>query len=136
MKYPGATVDPISEPDVEAAWSAEIERRLIEIDAGTVELIPWDDVRLELFRESESVETLAAAAVQLMPANKARLVDRLIAALDADPEVEEACAAEVERRQTEIENGTVSLLTGPETLTKLNAELNELHLHREALGHL
>jgi len=41
------------EPDIEAAWSEEIERRLIEIDAGTVELIPWDDVRLELFVESE-----------------------------------------------------------------------------------
>ena len=53
MKYPGATVDPISEPDVEAAWSAEIERRLVEIDLGIVELIPWDDVRLELFGESE-----------------------------------------------------------------------------------
>ena len=38
---------------IEAAWSAEIERRLVEIDAGTVELIPWDDVRLELFGESE-----------------------------------------------------------------------------------
>ena len=38
---------------VEAVWSAEIERRLVEIDAGTVELIPWDDVRLELFGESE-----------------------------------------------------------------------------------
>jgi putative addiction module component len=56
MKYPGATVDPISEPDVEAAWSAEIERRLVEIDAGAVELIPWDDVRLVLFVESESRE--------------------------------------------------------------------------------
>ena len=53
MKYPGATVDPISEPDVEAAWSAEIERRLIEIDAGMVELIPWDYVRSELFGELE-----------------------------------------------------------------------------------
>jgi len=31
-------------------------------------------------------------------------------------------AAEVERRQTEIENGTVSLLPGPETLTMLKAE--------------
>ena len=53
MKYPGAGLDPISEADVEAAWSAEIERRLVEIDTGTVELIPWDDVRLELFVESE-----------------------------------------------------------------------------------
>ena len=46
-------LDPISEPDVEAAWSAEIERRLVEIDAGTVELIPWDDVRAVLFAEFE-----------------------------------------------------------------------------------
>lgn len=46
-------MDPISEQDIEAAWSAEIERRLIEIDAGTVELITWDDIRLELFYESE-----------------------------------------------------------------------------------
>lgn len=46
-------MDPISEPDVEAAWSAEIERRLVEIDSGTVELIPWEDVRSELLGESE-----------------------------------------------------------------------------------
>jgi putative addiction module component (TIGR02574 family) len=46
-------MDPISEPDVEASWSAEIERRLAEIEAGTVELIPWDDIRSELFGESE-----------------------------------------------------------------------------------
>lgn len=47
-------MDLISEADIEAAWSAEIERRLAEIDAGTVELIPWDDVRSELFGDSES----------------------------------------------------------------------------------
>ena len=71
--------------------------------------------------ESETVETLEAAALQLTSA-RARLVDRLIATLDADPEVEEAWATEVERRQSEIENGTVSLLPGPETLTNLKAE--------------
>ena len=49
-------------------------------------------------------------------------MDRLIATRKADPEVEEAWAAEVERRQTEIEDGKVSLLPGPETLTKLQAE--------------
>lgn len=41
------TLDPVSEPDVEAAWSEEIERRIIEIDAGTVQLIPLEDVRAE-----------------------------------------------------------------------------------------
>lgn len=72
--------------------------------------------------EFETVETLEAAALQLTPADRARLVERLIATLDADPEVEEAWAAEVERRQAEIEHGTVSLLPGPETLAKLKAE--------------
>ena len=72
--------------------------------------------------EIETVEMLEVAALQLTLADRARLVDRLIATLDADPEVEEAWATEVERRQTEIEKGTVSLLPGPETLTKLKAE--------------
>lgn len=72
--------------------------------------------------ESETAETLEAATLQLTPADRARLVDRSIATLDADPEVEEAWAAEVERRQTEIENGTVSLLPGPEILNKLKSE--------------
>lgn len=70
--------------------------------------------------ESETVETLQAAALQLTPAVRARLVDRLIATLDAYPDVEEAWAAEVERRQPEVENGTISMLPGPEILTKLN----------------
>ena len=72
--------------------------------------------------ESETVETLEAAALQLTPAERGRLVERLIATLDADSEVEEAWTAEVERRQSEIENGTVALLSGPETLAKLKAE--------------
>ena len=72
--------------------------------------------------ESETVKTLEAAALQLTSADRSRLVERLIATLDADPEVEEAWAAEVDRRQSEIENGTVSLLPGPESLAKLKAE--------------
>jgi len=70
----------------------------------------------------ETVEALEAAALHLLLSERARLVERLIATLDADPEVEEAWAAEVERRQAEIESGAVSLLPGPETLAKLKAE--------------
>ena len=47
------TLDPVSESDVEAAqleeMPEEIRRRVAEIDAGTVELIPWEEVRAELF---------------------------------------------------------------------------------------
>lgn len=72
--------------------------------------------------EVETVETLEAAALHLPPGERARLIERLITSLDVDPEVEEAWAAEVERRQAEIESGAVSLLPGPETLAKLKAE--------------
>jgi len=69
-----------------------------------------------------TVETLEAEALQLSAAERARLVERLIASLDIDPEVEEAWAAEVERRNAEIESGAVSLIPGAEALAKLKAE--------------
>ena len=43
------SLEPAPEPDVEAAWSKEITRRVAELDAGTVETIPWEEVRAELF---------------------------------------------------------------------------------------
>jgi putative addiction module component (TIGR02574 family) len=36
------------DPEVEAAWAAEIERRVAELDAGTVKPIPWEEVRQRL----------------------------------------------------------------------------------------
>ena len=36
------------DPGVEAAWAAEIERRVAELDAGTVKTIPWEEVRQRL----------------------------------------------------------------------------------------
>jgi len=41
---------------------------------------------------------------------------------DIDPDIEEAWAAKVERRNAEIESGAVSLIPGPEALAKLKAE--------------
>ena len=71
---------------------------------------------------SSTVDALEAEALQLPEAERARLVERLIASLDTDPEVEEAWAAEVERRLAAIESGTVSWLPGPATLEKLKTE--------------
>lgn len=71
---------------------------------------------------STTIETLEAEALRLSAAERARLVEKLIASLDADPEVEDAWAAEVERRQAQLESGAVSLLPGPETLAKLKTE--------------
>jgi putative addiction module component (TIGR02574 family) len=36
------------DPDVEAAWAVEIEKRVAELDAGTARTIPWEKVRQRL----------------------------------------------------------------------------------------
>lgn len=69
-----------------------------------------------------TVETIEADALQLSLAERALLVERLIASLDADPDVEAAWEAEIERRHTEIENGTVTMIPGREALAQLKAE--------------
>ena len=35
----------------ETAWSKEIERRVLEIHGGAVELVDWQEVRAELFAD-------------------------------------------------------------------------------------
>jgi putative addiction module component (TIGR02574 family) len=69
-----------------------------------------------------TIATVEAEALRLTSAERALLVERLIASLEVDPEAEAAWAAEVERRHAEIERGTVSLLPGPATLSELKAE--------------
>jgi len=45
------SLDPSPTDIVKTAWSREIERRVREIDAGTVDLISWEEVRAELFAD-------------------------------------------------------------------------------------
>ena len=71
---------------------------------------------------SYTVEALEAEALNLPISERARLVDKLIASIDTEPDVETAWAEEIERRHAEIENGTVSLLPGEEVLARLRAE--------------
>jgi putative addiction module component (TIGR02574 family) len=71
---------------------------------------------------SSTVEALEAEALQLSATERGRLIERLIASLDVDPGVDDAWAAEVERRDAQIESGAVSLIHGPEALAKLKAE--------------
>ena len=40
-----ASLDGPADPGAEAAWAEEIERRVAAIEAGTVELEPWDAVK-------------------------------------------------------------------------------------------
>jgi putative addiction module component (TIGR02574 family) len=45
------SLEPRPTPEVKAAWSREIERRIREIDTGAVELLDWEEIRAELFAQ-------------------------------------------------------------------------------------
>jgi putative addiction module component (TIGR02574 family) len=46
-----ASLDGPADADAEIAWTAEIRRRSEAIDAGTMDLEPWDDVKRRIERE-------------------------------------------------------------------------------------
>ena len=42
----------VEDPEGDAAFAAELERRAAELDSGVVKGIPWEEVRARLRRES------------------------------------------------------------------------------------
>jgi len=48
------SLEPESEEGVEQAWVAEIERRMVELDSGAIQTIPWDEVRARLYGSSRA----------------------------------------------------------------------------------
>ena len=46
-----ASLDGPTDPDAEAAWDAEIGRRIEAIEAGTVRLEPWSEVKRRIERD-------------------------------------------------------------------------------------
>lgn len=43
------SLDESADENAETLWSVEIARRVAEIDAGKVQLVPWTEVRTRLF---------------------------------------------------------------------------------------
>jgi putative addiction module component (TIGR02574 family) len=41
------------DPDAEEAWDVEIQRRVDELESGSIEPVPWSEVRQRLFRGFE-----------------------------------------------------------------------------------
>jgi hypothetical protein len=69
------------------------------------------------------LDTLEAEVLKLPAGACSRLLDRLIARLGTDAEVEEAWALEAERRDAEVDEGKVTTVPGTEFLDRLRAEL-------------
>ena len=71
---------------------------------------------------SSSIEILESEVLQLPPSDRAYLVEKLIASLDLDPEIEEAWALEVQRRLAGIVDGSAGFQHGESSLEKLRSE--------------
>ena len=46
-----ASLDGEPDEDVEAAWAAEVDRRIEEVEAGRAKLVPWEDVERRIEKE-------------------------------------------------------------------------------------
>ena len=46
-----ASLEGPADPDAEAAWDVEIERRIAAIEAGAIRLEPWPDVKRRIEKE-------------------------------------------------------------------------------------
>lgn len=68
-------------------------------------------------------QELEAAALTLPLRDRARLAQRLLESLDEDGEVEQAWAAEVERRLDVHDRGQVQAIPGEEVFAKARARL-------------
>lgn len=66
---------------------------------------------------------LEAEALKLGAADRSHLLERLIASLDADPEVEQAWELEADRREASLTAGTLSEVPGAEAMARLRSRL-------------
>lgn len=70
-----------------------------------------------------TLEELEAEVLQLPPADRSHLLERLIVSLDADADVEEAWEREADRREAELESGAVTAVPGHEVMARLRSRL-------------
>ena len=70
---------------------------------------------------SATLEALQAEVLRLSPADRSRLLDHLIASLDADAESEAAWDAVADEREADFEAGKVKAVPLDEAISRLQA---------------
>ena len=70
---------------------------------------------------STTFEALQAEVLRLSPEDRSRLLDHLIASLDADAEVEAAWDAVADQREAELESGATQPVPLEEAIARLQA---------------
>lgn len=71
---------------------------------------------------SFAIELMESVALNLLFAERARLVEKLLATLESEPSIETAWDEEVNNRLAAIENGTASWLSSDTILAELKAK--------------
>ena len=69
------------------------------------------------------LEILEAETLKLTLSERAVLAQRLLASLDEDAEIDDAWAAEIERRIADVESGAVQVIPIAEALVQVRAAL-------------
>jgi len=69
------------------------------------------------------LEVLEAEVMQLSPADKSHLLERLIATLDVDEEYQKAWEAVADQREADLDAGLAVEVSGEEAMTRLRARL-------------
>ncbi|HSV51701.1 MAG TPA: addiction module protein [Burkholderiaceae bacterium] len=70
-----------------------------------------------------TLDAIETEALKLPPEERVRLADHLLASVSGEQEVEEAWAAEVDRRIAEIEAGRISLVPAHEAVLRARQAL-------------
>lgn len=69
------------------------------------------------------LEALAEEVLQLPKDERSKLLDRVVASLDADRKLDQAWDELAARRDAEIESGQSAAVSGPEVLARLRSDL-------------
>ncbi len=74
---------------------------------------------------SDLVKELSQRAHELVPEDRARLAEELLASLedDVDPEVDAAWEEEIRKRIAEVESGTAKLIPADEVFARIRRAL-------------
>ena len=70
-----------------------------------------------------NLQVLEAEALKLAPADRSHQLERLIASLDTDPEVEAAWTREADRREAALASGASVAVPGHEAIARLREKL-------------
>ena len=72
---------------------------------------------------SKPLEVIEAEALSLPQADRSRLIDRLIASLEQDPEWESAWSDEADRREDRIARGESVWVPGADAIARIRSKL-------------